>query len=611
MERRLTNAYDRMTMPEDCARRIEDKLQMVSQEKKLGRFTRIVAPERPGKSRWLPAAAAAACLVLAFFAGGSLLSRQAAPADPVVTTPEETIQTPEDHYSAVTDIPAEEVEAFAKIIQYNMLQRNWEPLHSKVQFPVTIQDEEVTDFEAFDEWMDAFSRYYVYTDRMEQETCRAMFCNWQGISVANGLFWINEVGGELKITAIDVEIQEKTEETVQKKQVPEAFAQVLFGEKVNFYGIRGKKTLAEHCADMWGEVIPTRFAVVDMDADDVCEIVICARTAAGEDGGYLVLRQDGENICAYPFKPAELLDLKKDGSFFRRDREHRLVFHDKTSCLTLEVLGLQQELPPAQWHAWPCLRPDLLLQSYEYVTGTGWSSFPGHPYYLFEGLAMERAGNAMDVLEYWMKSAVCVQEENSVYIFDPDAPGTAFYGTLTEEAGFAQFSQVGYYISTEEREYQAEIRNMLSEEPEYWADVHLPSFMGTFGRMVSTPEELAAYFGYTPMPDAETMKQTRELKALIRELTLAYMEGGSEAMEPYLAETYQNRQKKFFPEDAEIRLMTYGTMPDRVVEAGERIQTGAGVLLVGDDKDYSFNLELVKEASGWKVEVYYLYISEE
>ena len=152
---------------------------------------------------------------------------------------------------------------------------------------------------------------------------------------------------------------------------------------------------------------------------------------------------------------------------------------------------------------------------------------------------------------------------------------------------------------------------MLSEEPEYWADVHLPSFMGTFGRMVSTPEELAAYFGYTPMPDAETMKQTRELKALIRELTLAYMESGSEAMEPYLAETYQNRQKKFFPEDAEIRLMTYGTMPDRVVEAGERIQTGAGVLLVGDDKDYSFNLELVKEASGWKVEVYYLYISEE
>lgn len=318
MERRLTNAYDRMTMPEDCARRIEGKLQMVSQEKKLGRFTRIVAPERPGKSRWLPAAAAAACLVLVFFAGGSLLSRQAAPADPVVTTPEETIQTPADHYSAVTDIPAEEVEAFAKIIQYNMLQRNWEPLHSKVQFPVTIQDEEVTDFEAFDEWMDAFSRYYVYTDRMEQETCRAMFCNWQGISVANGLFWINEVGGELKITAIDVEIQEKTEETVQKKQVPEAFAQVLFGEKVNFYGIRGKKTLAEHCADMWGEVIPTRFAVVDMDADDVCEIVICARTAAGEDGGYLVLRQDGEDICAYPFKPAELLDLKKDGSFLDR-----------------------------------------------------------------------------------------------------------------------------------------------------------------------------------------------------------------------------------------------------------------------------------------------------
>ena len=181
---------------------------------------------------------------------------------------------------------------------------------------------------------------------------------------------------------------------------------------------------------------------------------------------------------------------------------------------------------------------------------------------------------------------------------------------MTEETGFARFSSVGYYISGEDREYQGEIRNMLSETPEYW--IMEPAGVENGGaHPVSTPEELVACFGYTPMPDAETMKQTRELKALIRELTLAYMEGGSEAMEPYLAETYQNRQKKFFPEDAEIRLMTYGTMPDRVVEAGERIQTGAGVLLVGDDEDYSFNLELVKEASGWKVEVYYLYISEE
>ena len=392
--------------------------------------------------------------------------------------------------------------------------------------------------------------------------------------------------------------------------MPEAFAQVLFGEKVNFYGIRGKKTLAEHCADMWGEVIPTRFAVVDMDADDVCEIVICARTAAGEDGGYLVLRQDGENICAYPFKPAELLDLKKDGSFFRRDREHRLVFPDKTSCLTAEVLGLEREMPPAQWHAWPCLRPDLLLQSYEYVTGTGWSSFPGHPYYLFEGLAMERAGNSLEVLEYWQSSGIWCREGDKVYIFDPDAPGTAFYGTVTEENGFARFSSVGYYISGEDREYQAEIRNMLSEEPEYWADVHLP-FLGTKGRMVSTPEELAAYFGYTPMPDEETMQQTRELKTLVDNITEAYLAGGSEAMKPYLAQTYQNQEKNFFPKNAVIKLMTYSALPERVMEVGETLHVSAGIRLEGDDRDHSFNLELVKQKDGWKIQSYYLWIDGE
>ena len=601
MERRLTNAYDRMTMPEDCARRIEGKLQMVSQEKKLGRFTRIVAPERPGKSRWLPAAAAAACLVLVFFAGGSLLSRQAAPADPVVTTPEETIQTPADHYSAVTDIPAEEVEAFAKIIQYNMLQRNWEPLHSKVQFPVTIQDEEVTDFEAFDEWMDAFSRYYVYTDRMEQETCRAMFCNWQGISVANGLFWINEVGGELKITAIDVEIQEKTEETVQKKQVPGAFAQVLFGEKVNFYGIRGKKTLAEHCADMWGEVIPTRFAVVDMDADDVCEIVICARTAAGEDGGYLVLRQDGEDICAYPFKPAELLDLKKDGSFFRRDREHRLVFHDKTSCLTLEVLGLQQELPPAQWHAWPCLRPDLLLQSYEYVTGTGWSNYPGVPYSYFESLVMERAVNSTEYFQSWVFQNIKI-DGDMLYAFDADAPGTVVFGTLTEENGYKQFSDIGFYLSNEYGELQGEVRNIHTENPEYLVATHL-ELLSSHGRPVQTPEEFLSYFGYTIMPDGKTMQDRKAIKVLLEGFAEVCLSEDPKAMKPYLTEDAKGRIEGF-SKGEKLAVATYGYLPEQPVEEGQ-IYGINPEFRVNDSGEICWaTLVLVKQKTGWKIQSY-------
>ena len=608
MKRRLTKAYDRMTMPDRCAEAVERKLEAQLAQQKKGNYTRIQSTAPVRHQGWA-IGAALVCLMLVLSVSGTMLFLYAP--DLRMERPAETEVTavPEDHYAAATSFSAEKVETFAKIVRSNVLQKNWGALESKICFPLTAQDEELPDWQAFLEWMNGFSLYSSRWKQLEEETCQAMFCNWQGICMAEGFLWINEVEGELKITAIDMEIREEQEQEDHRKQVPEAFARVLAGQTVNFYTNQGEITMEEYCAARWGQVTIDKFAVVDMDADGISELVISVQTMDAETEAHLVLRQDGDKICGYPFQPGEMLDLKKDGSFFRRDREHRLYFNDRSSWVTVEVQE-QTEKPMAQWHTYPCQCPDLLLQSYEYVIGTGWSIFPGHPYFLFEGLAMERAGNAVEVLEYWRNSGIWCQEGNTVYIFDPDAPGTAFYATLTEEQGFAQFSQVGYYISGEDREYQAEIRNLLSEEPEYWADVHLP-FLGTMGRMVSTPEELAAYFGYTPMPDAEVMQQTRELKALVDEITEAYMTGGSEAMEPYLAETYQNREKKFFPSDAVIKLMTYSAMPDRVMEVGETLHVSAGIRLEGDDRDYSFNLELVKQKDGWKVEGYHLYIPEE
>ena len=618
MKRRLTKAYDRMTMPDHCADSIERKLEEQLQQQKKGNYTRILSAA-PGQRNGWAVGVAVVCLMLALSAGGTMLFLRAS--DAIMDNPAETVYgvaeqenavtaTPEDHYTVATNFSVEKVESFAKIVRSNVLQENWEALRDKVQLPVTIQGQKVSDWDSFVEWMEIFALNPLLTDRMERESCTAMFCNWQGISMARGLVWFKEMNGELKITAVNEEIQSEPETPNSEKQVPEAFEAVLSGQAVDFYGNQGEVTLEEYCDAKWGSVIVDKFAVVDMDADGICEVVASVQTADMETRAHLVLRQDGDKICGYPFQPGEMLDLKKDGSFFRRDREYRLFFNDRSSWMTLEVLGLQQEIPLAQWHTYPCQRPELLLRSYENVTGIGWSIFPGHPYYLLEGLAMERAGNAIEILEYWKNSGIWCQEGNAVYIFDPDAPGTAFYGTLTEEQGFAQFSQVGYYISEEDREYQAEIRNMLSDEPEYWADVHLP-FLGTKGRMVSTPEELAAYFGYTPMPDEETMQQTRELKALVDNITEAYLAGGSEAMKPYLAQTYQNQEKNFFPKNAVIKLMTYSALPERVMEVGETLHVSAGIRLEGDDRDYSFNLELVKQKDGWKIQSYYLWIDGE
>ena len=617
MKRRLNRVYDHMTMPDRCAHRIEQQMTQQLEGKKQGNYMKTVLPVSVKRKGWV-AAVAAVCLMLVLSVGGVVLFFRAA--ETMMDRPREVVpsfessetgseEIPEDYYAVATRMAASEVEAFAKIVRHNILEENWKALSDKIQYPISIQGLKVEDPWSFSEWMKDISLGENFMKAVSNESCTGMFCNWQGICMGDGQVWINEVGGELKVTAFNMEITEEAVETAHGKQIPEVFAEVLSGERIKMAGVTNKLTIEEYCTQKQGDVKLDTFAVVDMDGDNVCELVCSITDEQGVQCGYMVLRQVGNEICCYPFRPGELLDLKKDGTFFRRDRDHLLVFDDKTSW-HMEEVKEQGEKPLAQWHCYPCQSPDLLLRSYEYVTGTGWSVFPGHPYYFFEGLAMERAGNAIEVLEYWMKNAACVQEENSVYILDPDAPGTAMYGTLTEEGGFVQFSEVGYYISTEEREYQAEIRNMLSEEPEYWVDVHLP-FLGTMGRMVSTPEELAAYFGYTPMPDAETMQQTRELKALIDEMTAAYMAGGSEAMEPYLAETYQNREKKFFPKDAVIKLMTYSAMPEQVMEVGETLQAGAGIRLAGDDRDYSFNLELVKQKDGWKVEVYYLYISED
>ena len=617
MKRRLNRAYDHMTMPDRCAHRIEQQMVQQIEAQKQGNYMKTVAPAPVRRKSWT-AAVAVVCLMLALSVGGTILFFRVSGA--FMDRPRETVpsfattetvlaEIPEDYYAAATGMEASEVEAFAKTVRHNILEENWKALSEKIRYPISIQEQKVEDPWSFSEWMKDISLGEDFMKAVSSESCTGLFCNWQGICMGDGQVWINEVGGELKVTAFNVEIIEEAVEVTQKKQVPMEFADVLRGNAMKFTGNRDEMNLEEYCAALWGDVTVNRFTVVDMDNDGVCEIVVSAQTAELKADVCLVLRQEGGEICAYPFRPGEMLDLKKDGSFFRRDRDYRLFFDDKASW-HMEEIQEQGEKPLAQWYCYPCQSPDLLLRSYEYVTGTGWSVFPGHPYYFFEGLAMERAGNAIEVLEYWMKNAACVQEENSVHIFDPDAPGTAMYGTLTGEGDFVQFSEVGYYISTEEREYQAEIRNMLSEEPEYWVDVHLP-FLGTMGRMVSTPEELAAYFGYTPMPDEETMQQTRELKALIDEIAAAYLAGGSEAMEPYLAETYQNREKKFFPKDAVIKLMTYSAMPEQVMEVGENLHVSAGIRLAGDDRDYSLNLELVKQKDGWKVEVYYLHISED
>lgn len=73
MERRLVKVYDRMTMPDDCSRRIEQKLEreLRNRKKKNGRFTMALSPA-PRRRGWA-ASAVLVCLVLVLSVGGSIL----------------------------------------------------------------------------------------------------------------------------------------------------------------------------------------------------------------------------------------------------------------------------------------------------------------------------------------------------------------------------------------------------------------------------------------------------------------------------------------------------------------------------------------------------------
>lgn len=608
MKRRLTSAYDHMTMPESCSQSIEKKLEESMKQQRAGRYTKIVPPERPRQNGWFTAVAAV-CLVMVLSVGGSALllrglpQMEHRPVETVVTVLPYAGETPPDHYKEVTNRPVEEVENFAKIVAHNILQKNWAALENKVQFPVTIQEEEVTDWKTFVEKMDAYFGHYLYKDRIGRETCQAMFCNWQGISMANGLIWINEEGGSLKITAVDVEIQEEPVEAMHRKQVPEVLAEMLSGDRIKLAGVMNQLTIDEYCTYVQEDAKLDAFAVVDMDGDNVCELVYSMMNEQGAQCGYLVLRQAGNEIYGYPFRSGELLDLKKDGTFCRRDREYRLLFNNREgwNMWYTEELQNQPEKPLAQWYAYPCQRPDLLLKACEFETGTGWNSFPGIPYSYFESVVQGRASNNLQTFLYRGMDHT-VMENDKIYIFDPDAPGTVVYGTVTEENGSQRFSELGFYMATGEKEYMAEVRNMLSEEPEYWVDAHLPA-LGSMGRQVFRPEEVISYLGFSSVPDEQTLKDQQEIRSLVDDFVAACLTGDPKAMEPYLAENAQGRVGKF-PKDKALELIDYGVLPDQTMGEWGRYVIHPKAKIQGQEGQFQLYLELVKQPDGWKVETY-------
>ncbi len=757
MKRRLTKAYDHMTMPEGCAHRIEQQMLTRLQEKKIGHYAKTVSPVKSRRSGWA-AAAAAVCAVVLLSVGGSTLflnlSRQTLdrPEEPVTSfaTAETTRpETAEDHYALVTKLPAQKVEAFAAEIRQNVLDGDWEAFAGKVHYPIAVYDKNVGNDGGLVGLTIRNAVKESFVTQIEKESCTAMFCNWQGICMADGRIWINEVDGELKITAINdmfgdlldpADFQYAETETgkaalygysgmaeevtipsvynqnvlnqigtgtkviwngefVRTIHIPEsvtsvwewAFADCPALEAVFFQGdapeemegvfhgsdnvvvyyqegtkgwgdtwcgrptqpyssayvslgtvtlesseqmnanqafgeilketdgfycheFEADLTISRYCEKRGKETgttvtIPS-FTLVDMDRDGVKELIlrVCIDGDPRED--YLILRyQDNNPGIVYCFMEPDqrITDLRKDGSFYWRGegpeyRESRLIL-DGNGAKVLSSLN-QTDAAKVLWHTLPCQQPETVVQSYEYVTGTGQSLLPGSHYYYFEGLVLGSMGNDWDLqkdqlLRYGL---ICMEDEGTVEVFDPDAPGTALYGTLSNENGRVQLAELGYYISTEEKEFVAEVRGLLNEEPEYVVDAHLPA-LGSMGRRVYSPEELVSYFGFTQYSQ-EAISERHAAKAVVEKFAMAWLAGEEKAMKPYLADDFREDTRKNGTKYSPVgtpELMTIRDLPNR----GEECYVTAEFWETEQDSYFRVCLDMVKQKDGWKVKSCY------
>ncbi len=118
-------------------------------------------------------------------------------------------ETAEGYYSVATSASAKEVEQFAFGIKEDVLLKDWESLSVKLAYPIQIGGKSVKSSEEFLA-MDIDGKLnQAFVDGIAAESCREMFCNYQGIMMgATGQIWIAGVDNgsgqwELKVIALN------------------------------------------------------------------------------------------------------------------------------------------------------------------------------------------------------------------------------------------------------------------------------------------------------------------------------------------------------------------------------------------------------------------------
>ena len=94
---------------------------------------------------------------------------------------DESIQSSEteDYYMTSTGVTAEE--QFAEEIKNDILKHDWDALSEKISYPIVINGTTVTNREDFLKLDIDGKLNQEFVEAIRAETCRKMFCNWQGV----------------------------------------------------------------------------------------------------------------------------------------------------------------------------------------------------------------------------------------------------------------------------------------------------------------------------------------------------------------------------------------------------------------------------------------------
>lgn len=121
---------------------------------------------------------------------------------------DESSETEEDYYMLSTSLTAEEVEQFAVEIKNDILKNNWDALAEKISYPIVINGIMVNNREDFLKLDIDGNLNQKFLDAISAETCRKMFCNWQGVMMGDtGQIWFANVDngkGTLELLIIGI-----------------------------------------------------------------------------------------------------------------------------------------------------------------------------------------------------------------------------------------------------------------------------------------------------------------------------------------------------------------------------------------------------------------------